>query len=480
MRVSVSPRCLVQCPGRVLRPLKLLLTILVVIFIMACLSGQGGDSNIDAEVSMTQVDRKLLVTPRSLLIRGRHGNRHGDADKPQDNNGRAEYGKLDKGNQNAQNSVLQENREQDAGDKGHGQHPSKTGVRLPPLSDTIFTNITTLGWTRAVVATLPEENYLTNNKSVFLLNMSVENTFDYDLIIKASHTCPQEKKVFLLILIPSVPEDFEKRKAIRRTWLGVGERDLWPRVTLGGITIRHVFLLGLRHNIDLKRLQVEADQHEDIVLAGFLDSYRNLTTKVLVGLQWAGRYCPQAELVLKVDQDTLINMPLMAGLLANVRQRARESSGAADFVLGLAHGRPVVRRQGKWAVAESSYPLAKFPLYMYGHTYAISAPGATSRLLGAARHVPLLAPEDAFITGVLAKTAGVTRLTSRAFTVCCRRLISRCEVVWNQRAAFTGLDTIALLDSMWADIASGQCDPKIHFKPVKVRNNTVLKTNHTR
>ena len=338
-------------------------------------------------------------------------------------------------------------------------------------NDPMFINITKIRKTGYLVAKIPEERHLAQNKSVFQKSTSMINSFNYRLFIDGSNVCFGEKNVSIIIIIPSVADDFEKRKAIRRTWLGAGERNLWPRAKVSSV-IKHIFVLGFRPNVDYNLVNDESEQHKDIVLAGFIDTYRNLTTKVLVGLQWTTHYCPQAEMVLKVDQDTLVNVPLMARLLQDTR---RSMSGASsDFVVGLAHMKPVVVRKGRWLVSKKEYPLSIFPGYMYGHTYAVSAPVATTRLLEAARYFPLLAPEDAFITGFLPKATGVARLHSQAFTVCCRHLISRCEVVWNQRVALTGLDTVSLLDSVWADIVRDHCDPKAHFKERKVK----LKPRH--
>ncbi|GFN78482.1 beta-1,3-galactosyltransferase 1 [Plakobranchus ocellatus] len=311
---------------------------------------------------------------------------------------------------------------------------------------------------KLLFAAIPEEPYFEENKRVFSQNVSVNNSFDYHLFIDGADVCTGGHQVFLLIIIPSTHGDWQERNAIRRTWLGAGERDLWPLRKVG-VPVRHIFLLGLQTDVDVNMLQAESLQHGDLVLAGFVDSYRNLTTKMLVGLQWVQNYCPQAQIVLKVDQDTLINMPLIVALLWHVRERAGGDNAA--FVLGLKHfhPKPVVKRTGKWRVSESEYPLPYFPAYVYGHTYALSSPSGVSRLLQAAHHVPLIAPEDAFITGVLPKVAGMVRLTSKAFTVCCRRFISRCEVVLNERVAFTSLDSGYHLDNLWTDIMRHECDP---------------------
>ena len=464
MRRGLLPRRV----QRLLTPLVLLLVMLLFLMTARRLGVTDTNTGRDARPRgvETEAEAGRILLARSVKTTGRNG-------KEITEERRQDKGKLKTQSHDQDKKELEPGRQTEGkiwDNGGRGVVQDSRGENGVPRKDApIFANISKIGKSKSLFAMVPEEPYLVHNRSVFVQNMSIDNSFDYDLLINGSRLCASSSKVFILIIIPSVADNYKMRKIIRTTWLGVGERELWPHVKVG-VTVKHIFLLGLRPKMDLTFLRAESQQHGDLVLAAFEDSYRNLTTKVLVGFQWAGRFCPQAEVVLKVDQDTLINMPLMAALLRHTKHQARR--GYSAFVMGLNHVKPVVRRVGRWGVAESEYPLPAFPVYLYGHTYAVSAPSATTRLLAAARRFPLLAPEDAFITGFLAKAAGVARFTSRAFTVCCRRLISRCEVVWNQRVAFTGLNTVSLMDGLWADIMHGHCDPNVHYREKKIRNET--------
>ncbi|KAK3742597.1 hypothetical protein RRG08_023429 [Elysia crispata] len=435
-----------------------------------------GDANIyrltAPDITITRAQRGLLNQPRHMSGRTGKGERLGisryqkSSSKPQSNpklvSRRNDGGEVNTNSESKGSSGKRVNHGKPVawGTRDNRVRGDRFRSDVSLKNDSMFINITRIRKNNLLVEKIPEERHLAQNKSVFQKSTSMINSFNHNLFIDGSDVCSGEKAVSIIIIIPSVADDFEKRKAIRRTWLGAGERNLWPRAEVSSV-IKHIFLLGFRPNGDYNLVNDESEQHKDIVLADFLDTYQNLTTKVLVGLQWTTHYCPQAEMVLKVDQDTLVNVPLMARLLQDTR---RSMSGASsDFVVGLKHTDPVVVREGRWLVSEKAYPLPYFPVYLYGHTYAVSAPGAATRLLEAARYFPLLAPEDAFITGFLPKATGVARLHSSAFTVCCRHLISRCEVVWNQRVALTGLDTVNLLDSVWADIVRAHCDPEAHL-----------------
>ena len=47
--------------------------------------------------------------------------------------------------------------------------------------------------------------------------------------------------------------------------------------------------------------------HGDLVQENFVDSYRNLTLKTLMAIRWASTYCSNANFVLKIDDDVLVN-----------------------------------------------------------------------------------------------------------------------------------------------------------------------------
>lgn len=70
-----------------------------------------------------------------------------------------------------------------------------------------------------------------------------------------------------------------------------------------------VFLLGRpEDDILQEQLEAEAEVHDDIVQGNFVDSYRNLTHKAIVGYQWLDENCEGSKLVMKLDDDVFVNM----------------------------------------------------------------------------------------------------------------------------------------------------------------------------
>ena len=52
---------------------------------------------------------------------------------------------------------------------------------------------------------------------------------------------------------------------------------------------------------------LEAEDHNDVVIEDFHDTYLNLTLKTTFMLKWIGKSCPDAKFVFKVDDDVFVN-----------------------------------------------------------------------------------------------------------------------------------------------------------------------------
>lgn len=305
-----------------------------------------------------------------------------------------------------------------------------------------------------------EEKYLQNNETVFKKSSEIKNSLNDSFIIDGENIC-KGSKPFLLVIIPSVVGSTLHRNTIRWTWLQAAETNTWPRAAVKE-TVKHIFLFGYsegRRTEEYKDLHGESKIFKDVVMVDFIDSYRNLSRKILNGFRWAHRYCPQARFVLKADEDTFINVPQMIELLQHVSRHSDTDS----FVIGLRHtyDQPPVVRDGRWAVSKDAYPLPFYPRYLYGHTYALSGK-AVFQILDISQHVMLIPPEDAFITGILPKVGGVTRITAPSFTVCCRDIFD-CEVVWNQRVALPELKSADRLVKLWTNVITHICNATTRF-----------------
>lgn len=100
-----------------------------------------------------------------------------------------------------------------------------------------------------------------------------------DFKFTINHSPCNRTQPLLLMLVHSAPANFLKRHVVRETW---GQQA--PDVTL-------LFLVGYSEEYQTK-LEEENKKHQDLIQGNFLDAYRNMTYKHVMGLKWATYYCP--------------------------------------------------------------------------------------------------------------------------------------------------------------------------------------------
>nr|KAG5710389.1 hypothetical protein BaRGS_022207 [Batillaria attramentaria] len=263
----------------------------------------------------------------------------------------------------------------------------------------------------------------------------------------------------LLILVPSPPGDIEVRDAVRQTW-GSAVTGKWPFADLTG-KVALVFLLGHRGlagggGTNLTALREESATHGDVLVGDFYDSYRNLTRKVLAGLNWATQRCPQAKFVLKADQDSFVNVERLLNLLKDIS----EVRPLSETMLGeTLCTEPVVRDPTDRVTLDTgSYPFSMYPPYVRGGTYVLGG-RLVPRLVNVSRYMPYLPVEDVFINGVLGRVLQVEHmhLPQVMQSVACP--MTPCLFV--KAGHFTSTDVDPdLMRSIWKVLQSGpsHCD----------------------
>ena len=58
----------------------------------------------------------------------------------------------------------------------------------------------------------------------------------------------------------------------------------------------------------MEEIQNEHLLYGDIVQGDFVDTYRNLSLKAVVGNLWVSKFCSQAEFVVKTDDDMFVDL----------------------------------------------------------------------------------------------------------------------------------------------------------------------------
>ncbi|XP_072458480.1 beta-1,3-galactosyltransferase 2-like [Notamacropus eugenii] len=223
--------------------------------------------------------------------------------------------------------------------------------------------------------------------------------YPYPFLINHPDKCEGPRGApFLLMLVMTKPQDVGIRQVIRQTW---GNETLVP-----GVVIHRLFVVGLPQPLFAQELQTlleeEDKEYRDLLQVGFLDTYHNLTLKVLTALEWMAQYCPTAHYVLKVDTDVFLNPSY---LVQQVLQPNRPLQ--SNLITGYIYRNPVpFRKQGqKWYMPPELYSHDKYPDYCAGPGYVMSGSLAL-RILTVAQRVKAIYLEDVFV-GLCLKELGV-------------------------------------------------------------------------
>ena len=103
-------------------------------------------------------------------------------------------------------------------------------------------------------------------------------------------------------MVPSGPKNFVRRAKIRETWAKL----IGPGTRLPNFN--YVFLVG-SNNVNLNvEFVLKEEDHSDMLVLDFEDTYLNMTTKVLSGYAWVLDNCPSVKVIGKIDDDVYLNV----------------------------------------------------------------------------------------------------------------------------------------------------------------------------
>jgi len=228
-----------------------------------------------------------------------------------------------------------------------------------------------------------------------------KNPHPFNYVIDPSSVCSGD--IFLIVYVHSAPGHFRQRMAIRETWGNVGN---FP-----DIVVKVIFLLGITPTAEGRSVQdallLEADTYSDIVQEDFVDSYRNLTYKGIMGLKWVSSHCRHAKFLLKSDDDIFINIFSLVTHLQ--RLSSQQKKPVSGLLLCLVWYRMKVMRdpRSKWYLSPNEFPNDVFPTYCSGSAF-IMTPDVASAMFNASFHVPFFWVDDFYVTGLLAREVGVS------------------------------------------------------------------------
>jgi len=208
-----------------------------------------------------------------------------------------------------------------------------------------------------------------------------------------------------VVMVPSAPRNRDMRNRLRE--------QLGEKVFL-------LFLLG--RTGDEKRdkmLEEESKEKGDILQGDFMDSYRILPYKVVLGYIWVSRFCNRnTKFVSKIDDDSIIDFELLESLLDKKATESPEETISCPTVIR--NQKPWrysdAKVMGKWTHSIAEIPDKFFPDYCQGFLY-VTSPKVGLALAEAAKALgvkvkPDLLEEDYIVTGWLAERISWLKLSS--------------------------------------------------------------------
>ena len=203
----------------------------------------------------------------------------------------------------------------------------------------------------------------------------------------------QSVSIFILSAATTSGRSYLKRQAERKTWVSEAKEN----------NISVYFVIALSKNETTNQLlKEESKQYKDMIQMQFIDSYWNLTLKTLSILHWVNKNCKNSKLIIKADDDIVLNIDL---LLHSLDQFEKGISGFKDSKLYVERD-PAV----KWWYPKEYYKPDVYPPLVFGGFSAITS-DVIPKLLETLDSYSdtVLDLEDVFVTGILAEKAGVPR-----------------------------------------------------------------------
>ena len=229
-------------------------------------------------------------------------------------------------------------------------------------------------------------------KTWFGNNTKFPSTATSDFTINPSDLCKSERPIDFLVLVHTKEDHFELRKGIRMTF---GDRQAYR-----SLNHRVAFLIGETPNLLVtKKIREEAAKYKDIVQGQFHDTYRNLTLKGVMGLRWTALHCSHARVIIKIDDDTFLNM---YQITRDIFPEARNKSLHFWCQNHPVNQKEIFRSMSKWSVAKTDFRnLTHYPVSHCAGYFVVLTTDLIQSMLEAARFTPFFWIDDVYLFGLL-------------------------------------------------------------------------------
>lgn len=293
----------------------------------------------------------------------------------------------------------------------------------------------------------------------------VVNHFDYSYNLPPpSHIC--SGRPYVLILTNSGVDHWSRRSAIRASWGQVRLHPWWPPDIPLHVNISLGFVLGLSTNSTVQKVvEEESLLHRDIVQGTWIDNYKNMTYKSLLGLKFTADYCSHVPYLLKSDDDIFLHVPNMLDITTVIGEHT---------VVGRVWSNAKVRRDGKWSITLDEYPLDYFPPYEPGSAYIMTTDLALP-MFNLSHYVPYIFIDDVYVTGILGKMLNIHHFNnfSKLFPIYPNTLQKQCEIFSTDTVAFHNFSEWELA-SLWTFMKTVTPDTKKCHIPSILRQRALF------
>lgn len=217
---------------------------------------------------------------------------------------------------------------------------------------------------------------------------------DFKYLIN-NNVCAAANEINAVFIVTSYYGNVELRSAMRRAL---------PDRILRQEKLRRVFLLAIGPNkgifdVNYKAILQENGRFGDLVQGNFIEAYRNLTYKHIMGLNWAATYCSNAKYVVKMDDDTVFNAHKLKNLLSSLQVQEKDHLLAGYILQGMV---PIRESANKWYVTKKEYENSMYPPFLSGWFY-ITTPQTAEKLVKLSSNSAYFWIDDVYVTGILAQ-----------------------------------------------------------------------------
>ncbi|XP_067654363.1 beta-1,3-galactosyltransferase 5-like [Haliotis asinina] len=211
------------------------------------------------------------------------------------------------------------------------------------------------------------------------------------VILGNKSICDKVAFIHVAFVVKSAVGNYQKRQLIRQIF----RRD----PNYNKYTVRLLFLLGQPKVMKLQNaINEEFRQYGDIVQGRFLDTYHNLTYKVVMGMKWMSQHCRNVKYVVKMDDDVYVDLHNFFSYIYN----SFRTSDRTIVCRTMFRRHVSVNRRGKWGVQKYDFRhYVQYPV-SYCSGFAVVIPGPMiPTLFKATLTVPAFWIDDVYLFGMV-------------------------------------------------------------------------------